>query len=408
MADALLGGIVINEVLIDPNGVNNFDTDQNGRARGADEFIELYNTSTGAIDISGVELWDAGRDNWYTFPTGTVLQAGARVVVVRNVQNGGTLPSVTGDDIALDANFGQNVFNNAGDNIVVYDPTNDEFIQATYNNDTLDDPTSGPGYSGFSATATRVGSGEDFGTDNDGRSIQRAPDGTDDFVNDQVPTPGNDNICFAAGTRIRTEAGPVAIEDLAVGDLVLTQSHGLQPLRWIFSHTQSPERQRAKPNLRPIVIAAGALGHGLPKRDLRVSAQHRIAVSGKIAERMFGAVAVLVPAIHLLPLPGVWRDDSCAPVTYFHVMFERHEVIFANGAPAESLYLGEQAMIALSAAARAELVQLFPDLADGVPQSLTQRALPFAVGKRAKALIRRHVKNNRPLCAGDAGLCTAP
>jgi len=62
MPDQLLGGIIINEVLVDPNGANNFDTDGNGSAQGRDEFLELRNISDSAIDISGVELWDAGRD----------------------------------------------------------------------------------------------------------------------------------------------------------------------------------------------------------------------------------------------------------------------------------------------------------------------------------------------------------
>ena len=63
MPDTLLGGIIINEILADPNGANNFDTDGNGVARNGDEFIEFKNTSGAAIDISGLERWDAGRDN---------------------------------------------------------------------------------------------------------------------------------------------------------------------------------------------------------------------------------------------------------------------------------------------------------------------------------------------------------
>ena len=59
-------------------------------------------------------------------------------VVVRNVQNGGSLPAVTGNDLAFDADFGSGVINNDGDNVVLYDPTNDEFIQATFNGDPLD------------------------------------------------------------------------------------------------------------------------------------------------------------------------------------------------------------------------------------------------------------------------------
>ena len=211
MPDQLLGGIIINEVLVDPNGANNFDTDGNGSAQGRDEFLELRNISDTAIDISGLELWDAGRDNWFTFPAGTILQPGAVAVVVRDVTATGSLPAVTGDDLAFDANFGSNVFNNSADNIVVYDPTNDEFIQATYNGDTLDDPTTGSTYAGFSSTATRVGSGEDFGNDQDGFSIQRE---AGVFANNSTPTPGAQNLCFVSETLIETPVGFTSVEQL--------------------------------------------------------------------------------------------------------------------------------------------------------------------------------------------------
>lgn len=77
MADSLLGGIVINEILVDPNGANNFDADGNGTAAGTDEYVELYNSSGAAIDISGLQLWDAGVGHWFTIPSGTILQSGA-------------------------------------------------------------------------------------------------------------------------------------------------------------------------------------------------------------------------------------------------------------------------------------------------------------------------------------------
>ncbi len=399
MADALLGGIVINEVLIDPTGSNDFDTDGSGMARSGDEFIELLNTSTTAIDISGLELWDATRDNWFTFPPGSVLQPGARALVVRDVQTGGSLPTGGPDDLSFDASFGQGVFDNDQDNIIVYDPTNDEFIQATYNSDSLDDPTSGPQYSGFSATATRVGSGEDFGSDIEGFSIQRFADGSDSFENDGTPTPATQNICFADGVRIRTPDGTTVVEDLCVGDLVLTRDRGARPVKWLFSATQDEDALSRLPKLRPIVISSGALGNGLPDEDLRVSAQHRIAVTGKIAERMFGHDTVLIAAVHLQQLPGVYVDEGCAEVTYFHVMLDRHEVLFANGVPAESLYLGEQSMKTLSAEAKEEMFSIFPDLRAKIRNASLASASPIVEGRRAKNLIWRHAKNEKSLCS---------
>lgn len=207
MADVLLGGIAINEVLVDPNGSLNHDTDGNGSAEHTDEFVELVNISDTAIDISGLELWDAGNDNWFTFPPGTVLEPGAHATVIVSLQPGGTLPAGGPDDLSFDAGLGAPILNNGGDNIVVYDPAHDEYIVATYNGDTLDDPTAGGGdYAGFSPTATQVGAGEDMGNDTDGQSLQRVSDSGDSFTSD-TPTAGTGNVCFTAGTLIDTADG---------------------------------------------------------------------------------------------------------------------------------------------------------------------------------------------------------
>ena len=150
MADTLLGGIVINEILVDPNGATNFDTD--GTAPATDEYVEFFNTSSSAIDISGLELWDAGGGNWFTFPPGTILQPGGHALVLSGVQSGGALPTGGANDLFFDAGRGTALINNGADNVTLYDPTNDEFVRATFNGDTLDDPTLGGGYTGFSDT----------------------------------------------------------------------------------------------------------------------------------------------------------------------------------------------------------------------------------------------------------------
>lgn len=397
MPDILLGGIAINEVLVDPNGANNFDTDGNGAARGGDEFLELINTSGSAIDISGLELWDAGRDNWFTFPSGTVLEAGAVAVVVRNVQNGGSLPSVTGDNLAFDANVSSNVFNNGGDNLVVYDPANDEFIQATFNDDTLDDPTTGPTYTGFSSTATRVGSGENFGNDQDGFSIQR---GGASFTNNSTPTPGSQNVCFASGTILETSQGFTEIEQLHVGNLVNTRDGGFQPIRWIFARRVSFDELRADPKLAPISVYAKALGRDGEQPPLRVSRQHRLLVTGKIAQRMFGHDELLVPAKDLLGCDGVHVETPETGFYYFHVLLDDHHVLNANGVAAESLLLGSESLGAISVAAREELEILFPKAFGGTMQAHPCSVRTLISGTRARRMIHRYAKNHKaPLVA---------
>lgn len=208
--------------------------------------------------------------------------------------------------------------------------------------------------------------------------------------------------CFAGGTRIATARGEVAIEDLAEGDLVLTRDHGPQPLRWIGSTEVSQLRLVKQPKLRPIRIAAGALGFdsegaALPHRDLTVSPQHRILVRSKIAEKMFGEAEVLVPAKQLLQLPGVDIAEEVQPVVYFHLLFDRHEVIFANGAETESLYTGPEALKALPCAAREEILTLFPELATRSYAPSAARVL--VSGHQARKLTVRHIQNRKPLVA---------
>jgi hypothetical protein len=134
---------------------------------------------------------------------------------------------------------------------------------------------------------------------------------------------------------------------LAVGTMVLTRDNALQPVRWIGRVTLSAERLRAQPNLRPIRIAAGALGPNLPAQPLLVSPHHRILVRSAIAQRMFGAVEILVAAKQLLPLEGIDIAQDLETVEYFHVLFDRHEIVFANGTETESLYTGPQALRAV-------------------------------------------------------------
>lgn len=404
MADMLLGGIVINEILVDPNGAINFDTDGNGTANATDEYVEIYNDSGSPIDISGLELWDAGVGNWFTFPPGTILQPGAHAMIMSGVQAGGALPTGGPNDLFFDAGRGSPLINNGGDNVILYDPANDEYVQATFNGDAPDDPTLGVGgYSGFSATATQVGAGEDFGNDTDGQSLQRDGDGADTFV-DGAPTPGTTNICFAGGTFLATPKGEQPVEALAVGDLVLTADRGPQPITWLFAKTWTPSELAIAPKLAPVLIRADALGPGVPSRDLRVSQLHRVSVQGAIARRMFGTDEVLIPAKALLPLAGVTLDVPSTDVTYYHVMLERHEVVLSNAVRTESLFLGQQVLTSVPVAALDEICALLNLSRDqlGHPGGVMAPARALVGGRRAARLVHRHAKNRRALAGAGA------
>ena len=199
---------------------------------------------------------------------------------------------------------------------------------------------------------------------------------------DHEPVP-----CFTAGVRLLTAKGQRPVEKIAVGDLVETADNGLQPVRWVGSRTLDAVDLAAAPELRPIRIARGALGDGLPKRDIMVSPQHRMLVRSAIAQRMFGADEVLVAAKHLVSLAGVSVADDVTEVTYLHLLFDRHEVVFAEGARSETLYVGAEALRSVGEAARAEILALFPQLAQGAD---TAGARMFLTGRQGRDLAAQH------------------
>lgn len=193
--------------------------------------------------------------------------------------------------------------------------------------------------------------------------------------------------CFTAGTRIATPDGPRAVETLAEGDLVLTRDHGAQPLRWIGRRrvTAAEIAHVRHVRLAPVRIRCGALGDGLPRRDLLLSPQHRVLVTGWRAELLFGAPEVLVAACHLVDGRAVTVEPPGRDVTYVHLMFDRHEILRAEGLPAESFRAGPEAMRSIPPAAREEVLALFPELADW-PDGLTP-ARPILTAEEA-ALLR--------------------
>jgi len=205
--------------------------------------------------------------------------------------------------------------------------------------------------------------------------------------------------CFTSGTLIRTASGDKQIEDLVVGDTVTTADHGEQVVRWIKSRTIDSAGLRAFPNLRPVRISAGALGGGLPVQDLLVSPQHRVLVRSKIAATMFGEIEVLVAAKHLTDLPGIAIADDVTEVTYWHFLCDAHEVVFANDAPAETLYTGAVALMSVGLAAREEIFTLFPELRTAVDRPCGARMM--LTGRQGRKLAERHAKNVRTLVAAE-------
>ena len=202
--------------------------------------------------------------------------------------------------------------------------------------------------------------------------------------------------CFCKGTRIETNHGDVLIEQLRVGDLVKTLDDGYQPVRWIGVKSLDAIDLAYNPALLPIRIAKGALGNNLPNRALFVSPQHRVLVRSRIAQRMFDANEILISAKKLLELAGVSVAHQASNVVYYHMLFDKHQVAYSNGAATESLYTGSAAMKAVGMEAFKEITALFPEVisSDYLPQPV--RLIPEK-GIRIKKLVQRHEANQQPL-----------
>ncbi len=191
--------------------------------------------------------------------------------------------------------------------------------------------------------------------------------------------------CFVAGTRIRTPAGQVAVETLAVGDLVDTLDDGPQPLRWI-----GRGRVAAKGSLAPIRIKAGTFGD---HATLMVSPQHRVLIRDPLAELMFGEQEVLVAAKDLVNDVSI-RVVPGGMVEYIHLFFDRHQIVFSEGLATESYLPGAQTANGFEQKIMAELRAIFPKLDMAAEAILSAR--PSLRSYEAQALIRAAQRSVAP------------
>jgi len=165
-----------------------------------------------------------------------------------------------------------------------------------------------------------------------------------------------DMVCvsFASGTRVTLPSGEQRrIEAVAPGDLVLTRDHGAQPVRWIGKATL-----RAKGTLAPVVIAAGLLGNSA---DLVVSPHHRVFIYQRGPRRIGRTAELLVQAKHLVDDDRVTRREG-GFVDYYSLVFDQHEIIYAEGVPAESLMVNDATVSLLPPDLAEEIRARFPGL----------------------------------------------
>ena len=199
----------------------------------------------------------------------------------------------------------------------------------------------------FDGTLTLIGDGdtEQFNFTYTAASTAGGSD-TGFVLVDSVP-------CFVAGTLISTPDGDVPVEQLEPGDLVNTRDDGPQPLRWIGSRDVE-----AKGDFAPIRIAANTFGE---HDELLLSPLHRVLIRDSLAELLFGDNEVLVAARDLV------NDHSVRPVegdtvTYVHILFDQHQVVYSAGLATESFFPGPQTTKSFEADIVREICSLFPEI----------------------------------------------
>ena len=181
-------------------------------------------------------------------------------------------------------------------------------------------------------------------------------------------------VSFTRGTQITLADGAQrAVEDLVIGDRVLTRDHGVQPIRWLGQRTV-----RAHGAFAPIRISAGTLNN---VRDLVVSPNHRLFIYQRSDELGVGRAEVLVKARHLLDGGAVTRTPG-GFVDYYQLLFDRHEIVYAEGIAVETFLIDHTTRSALP-----------PDMEAQSDDPGTDRAVELDErhlrAKRAAELLRR-------------------
>jgi len=173
--------------------------------------------------------------------------------------------------------------------------------------------------------------------------------------------------CFTPGTLIATPTGEWPVETLAVGQKVLTRDHGVQVLRHVFQTRLDYAQLVSRPHLRPVLLRTGGIGPAVPEKDMLLSPNHRVLVGAEKTVLDLEDHEALVSAKHLVHNRHIRVVDMLA-VTYILPVFERHQIVLANGLWVEAFNPADHSLNGLGNAQRNEIEELFPGLAATLPQ----------------------------------------
>ena len=175
---------------------------------------------------------------------------------------------------------------------------------------------------------------------------------------------GLDDICgaFSRGTLIEGADGPIAVEDIDPGTMIRTVDNGLQPVRWVARCTPDFTERGASDDFLPVRVRADTMGELRPDTDLVVSSRFRFLLTGAGCRAAFGHDEMLAP------VRAYTDGDRISPVynvhalEFFNIMFDRHQLVRANGLVTESFHPGTYGMATMPPEVRREMMRLFPHL----------------------------------------------
>ena len=254
------------------------------------------------------------------------------------IDYGGVLDLATGAAASGTINFGPPVGDPIGGTLEIDDTTElNATITGFAPGDTIDltaiqyDP---------SGSANLV-SGNVLDVNEDGNTYTLQFDPTQDFTGDYfhlAPDSGgtgtditeNTTPCYCRGTLIQTQSGQKCLENLKIGDEVVTMSGVARPIKWIGKRSYGGRFVIGRTDILPVCIKAGALDDNIPRRDLWISPHHAMFFAG------YDRDGVLIEAKDLVNGVTIVQAERVENVEYFHVELETHDVIIAEGALSET------------------------------------------------------------------------
>ena len=183
---------------------------------------------------------------------------------------------------------------------------------------------------------------------------------------EMIPTRFTGGIC--EGANLRTPCGMRRIEIVRPGDLIVTRS-GLQPVQMVWKRRVTREQMRLRPR---------AIGPMMPQRDLLVAPDHRLLIPGFRLAGMPDNVCVLAEARKIAGTSdAIFADNTMESVTFYQLVFDRHQVLAANGLPVESFLPDAAAIDALGGEMRDALEERYPELREA-PDAYPAAEFPIA------------------------------